>query len=66
MHYREGDIVWRRAHFQSDASKFFSNKLAPRFVKSVILKVKSVNTYELGNMDRSSVGIYHVSDIFKD
>lgn len=66
VHYKEGDIVWRRAHFQSDAAKFFSNKLAPRFIKSIVLKVKSLNTYQLGNLDKTPVGIYHVSDIFKN
>lgn len=46
VHFKVGDIVWRRAHYQSDAAKFFSNKLAPRFIKSIYLGSK-VSTYIL-------------------
>lgn len=59
------DTVWRRNFAQSNAAKFFSAKLAPRFVKCRVLKRLSDVVYELEEIATGSVGKYHAKDIIK-
>ena len=61
----EGDTVWRRNFVQSDAAKFFSAKLAPKFVKCIVKKRISNIIYELRDFDTTKVGKYHIKDIIK-
>ena len=54
-----GDIVYRENTQLSDATKDFSKKLAPRFVKCQIIEKTGTNTYKLRDCDSQKTGIYH-------
>ena len=51
-----GDKVWRRNKVLSDAAQYFSAKLAPRFVLSIVVKKIWPIIYELANPNGSPVG----------
>jgi transposase InsO family protein len=61
----EKDVVWRRSFVQSDKAAYFSAKLAPRFIKSIVLRKISNNVYLLGNEDGTQAGRFHIKDILK-
>lgn len=65
IQYNVGDIVYRENTMLSDASKDFSKKLAPRYVKCVIIRKTGVNTYELQEFGGKKTGIYHASKLKK-
>lgn len=59
------DIVWRRNFVQSNATNFFSAKLAPRFVKCRVLEKLSDLVYILQDLNTKTQGKYHIKDIIK-
>jgi transposase InsO family protein len=61
----EGQIVWRRNFVLSDAGKGFTSKLAPKFVKNIVLQCVSDKVYLLGDMTGKPCGRYHIKDIVK-
>lgn len=63
--YSVGDIVYRENKKLSDASVYYSSKLAPRFIKSKILEKKGTNTYVLEDFDSKRTGIYHAEHFHK-
>ena len=65
LRLRVGDIVWRRNFVQSNAAKFFSAKLAPRFIKCKVVDKLSDVVYQLEETDTGNIGKYHVKDIIK-
>lgn len=60
--FNEGDIVWKRTFLLSDKDKFFTKKLAPKFIKCRIIKKKSPLVYELADMSGKSIGNWHIKD----
>ncbi|KAJ8964964.1 hypothetical protein NQ317_017107 [Molorchus minor] len=57
-------MVWKRNFVLSDASKYFSKKLAPQFVGPFSVKRKlSPWTYELEDKDGRSVGIWNAKNL---
>ncbi|KAJ8968652.1 hypothetical protein NQ314_002193 [Rhamnusium bicolor] len=55
--------VWRRSHAQSDATKHFSAKLAPKFVGPfTISKIVSPWTYELKDPNGKRT-VWHIKDL---
>lgn len=60
--FNVGDIVWKRTFFLSDKNKFFSKKLAPKFIKCKIIGKKSPLVYELADMRGKSIGEWHIKD----
>lgn len=46
--YKIGEVVWRRNFQLSKAGAYFSVKLAPRFIRNMVLKVISPTVYALG------------------
>lgn len=59
-----GQVVWKKDFSLSDASKFYSKKLAPKFVGPFLVK-KQVNRwmYELVDMSGNSKGIWSIKDL---
>ncbi|KAJ8962341.1 hypothetical protein NQ318_018323 [Aromia moschata] len=56
--------VWRRNFVLSDASKYFSKKLAPRYIGPFYVKKKlSPWTYELEDTDGRSAGVWNAKDL---
>lgn len=45
--YRPGQIVWRKNFKLSDASKYISAKLCPRYIKCKVKRKIGTNSYEL-------------------
>lgn len=64
--FQEGTLVWKRNYTQSDASKFYSAKLAPRFVGPFVIQKKiSSLVYALVDLKGKAIGNWHVSDLKK-
>lgn len=64
IEYSESDLVWLKNYVQSDASRYFTSKLAPKFVGPYrIKKRKSYLTYELVDDYGTSKGVWHVKDL---
>ncbi len=60
-----GDEVFVRNFTQSDASKKYNAKLAPKFVKAVIKNCIGKVAYEVVDINNRSLGVYHAKDILK-
>lgn len=63
--YQVGDVVWRRNFVQSNALNYFAQKLAPRFVKNIVVRKKSDLIYTLADLNGKETGDFHVKDIVK-
>lgn len=63
--YNIGDIVWRRNNILSKGAMYFSAKLAPRFIKTKILRKISDLVYTLSDLSGKHIGNYHIKDIAK-
>lgn len=61
--FSEGDIVWKRNFSLSDASKYYSKKLAPKFVACRISKVISPLVYKLEDFEGRDLGEFHIKDL---
>lgn len=62
--FRVDQLVWRKNYVLSDAAKYFTAKLAPRFIGPfTIAKRVSPWTYELRDSDGNSVGTWHAKDL---
>lgn len=59
--FNEGDEVWKRHFPMSQASKHFSAKLAPHYVKCRIYRKLSDTRYELVDSKGKNLGVWHVS-----
>ncbi|XP_074000085.1 uncharacterized protein [Rhodnius prolixus] len=64
VEYLEGQVVRCRTHPQSDASSYFSGKLAPKFVKRKVRKKISSVAYELEDPSTGVfAGVWNVKDL---
>lgn len=62
--FKEGDKVLKRNYPQSDATKYFSAKLAPKFTgPHIVAKKVSPLVYKLETQNGVSLGNWHVSDL---
>lgn len=62
--FGEGDMVLKKNFPQSDATNFFSAKLAPKYTGPYVISKKvSPLTYQLKGADGTSIGIWHVCDL---
>lgn len=65
IQFEEGQIVYKRCFPLSNASKFFSAKLSPKFEKCVVDKKHSSLVYSLKSMNGKSLGKFHIKDILE-
>lgn len=57
-------LVWRKNYVQSDAARFFSQKLAPKYIGPFMIKKKiSPWTYELADRQGNLKGTWHAKDL---
>lgn len=62
--FEVGQLVWKKNYVLSDASKFFSAKLAPKYVGPFLVKAKiSPWTYELEDKHKEYKGVWHAKDL---
>lgn len=62
--FQVGDIVFKRAYVLSDKDKFFSKKLAPKFIKCRVTEKRSPLVYRLQNITSGAdIGIWHIKDL---
>lgn len=65
LYLKPGDLVFRRNFVLSSKAKDFNAKLAPKFVKAVVVKSVGNCYYELRDIKTGSTGIFHGKDIQK-
>lgn len=59
-----GQLVWKRNYILSDATKYFTAKLAPKYVGPFKVHAKAFGgAYEIVDMDGKSRGIWNVKDL---
>lgn len=63
--YAVGDTVWRKNFAQSNSAAYFSAKLAPRFIKTKVVRKVSDVIYVLADEAGKLLGKYHVKDMVK-
>lgn len=62
-----GEVVWRKEYTLSDATKNYSAKLAPKYVKCIIKKKLGKSTYQLTDMNGKALkNTYSTSDLKKN
>ncbi|KAJ8737429.1 hypothetical protein PYW08_000024 [Mythimna loreyi] len=61
--FKVGDVVMKRAYVLSDKDKYFSKKLAPKYIKCRITGKKSPLVYILTDMSGKDLGTWHIKDI---
>lgn len=60
--FNVGDIVLKRTFSLSDKDKYFSKKLAPKFIKCRIVEKRSPLVYVLEDMSGKNLGVWHIKD----
>lgn len=62
--FQVGDIVWKRNFALSDASKQFSHKLAPKYLKCQVIAKHGDLAYRLKLVDsQKQIGVWHLKDL---
>jgi hypothetical protein len=61
--FNVGDLVMKRTYVISDKDKYFSKKLAPKFIKCKIIDKRSPLVYVLENMQGKNIGTWHIKDL---
>lgn len=65
--FKPGEVVWRKDFSLSDASKHYSAKLGPKYIKCRIKKKQGTSTYLLEDLDGKVIkNPYSVSDLIKN
>lgn len=65
VEYKVGEVVYRENTQLSDAAKYFSKKLTPRFVKCTIMERTGTNTYKLRDNTTGKENVYHAQKFHK-
>lgn len=61
--FNVGDLVFKRTYILSDKDKYFSKKLAPKFIKCRITEKRSPLVYVLEDMTGKDLGVWHIKDL---
>lgn len=61
--FNVGDVVFKRTYVLSDKDKYFSKKLAPKFIQCRITAKRSPLVYELEDMSGKDLGTWHIKDL---
>jgi hypothetical protein len=61
--FKVGDVVMKRAYVLSNKDKYFSKKLAPKFIKCRVVEKKSPLVYVLEDMSGKNIGTWHIKDL---
>lgn len=61
--FNVGDIVYKRAFVLSNKDKYFSKKLAPKFIKCRIIEKRSPLVFVLEDMSGKNIGVWHIKDL---
>lgn len=61
--FNVGDIVYKRTFVLSNKDKYFSKKLAPKFLKCRIIEKRSPLVYVLEDMSGKNIGVWHIKDL---
>lgn len=64
--FQAGESVWRKYRPLSNAVANFSAKLAPKYIRSHIIRPVGRDTYELRDSENQPVLKYHANDLLKD
>lgn len=65
IEFAVGDKVYKKNYVLSDASKYFSAKLAPKYIPVVIKNKISKLIYDVVDKDGKSLGRWHIKDLYK-
>lgn len=60
-----GDVVYRRNYRLSDKAAGYTSKLAPRYIKAVIIEKLGKCVFRVKDVARNTVGTYHTKDLKK-
>uniref|UniRef100_A0A1Y1K180 RNA-directed DNA polymerase n=2 Tax=Photinus pyralis TaxID=7054 RepID=A0A1Y1K180_PHOPY len=63
LSFKTGDVVWKKNYAISDATKHYSQKLAPKYIKCKVKEVTGPLTYRLINEHGKDVGLWHIKDL---
>lgn len=61
--FNVGDTVYKRTQFLSDKDKYFSKKLAPKYIKCKIVEKRSPLVYILEDKNGKNLGSWHIKDL---
>lgn len=61
--FNVGDLVFKRTFILSDKDKYFSKKLAPKFIKCRISEKRSPLVYGLQDLSGKDIGVWHIKDL---
>lgn len=61
--FNVGDIVYKRAYVLSNKDKYFSKKLAPKYIKCKVIQKRSPLVYILEDMSGKNLGTWHIKDL---
>lgn len=60
--FEVGDWVWKRSYKQSDANRYYTTKLAPKYEKCRVVRKLSRLVYELEDDHGKALGKWHIKD----
>lgn len=63
LEFYEGETVWKKNYVLSAGARYFSSKLAPRFIECTVSKKISKTSYRLRDQQGTDLGIWHIKDL---
>lgn len=64
--FSEGETIWRKNFALSDASRHFTAKLSPKYLKCRVRKKIGNCSYMLEDLNGKEIGVYNVKDLKRD